>query len=399
MRRRTACAVAVAFAVGVAVAGCGSGDDDEAGGAATETTASAGYVDVARKELERFYAGTDRALPSSAPRVQPGKRVWVVACAMAAEGCARPAQALKEAGDKVGWKVTLADGKGDPSQYNAVVRDALNAHADAIVLVAVDCAAVKGPLQEAKRAKVVTFGMFGVDCDDKYGGGGTKLLTGELNFGSRFPSFADFVENELAKAMADYAIAKTDGKAKTIIMREEDTAVIRHIGDGFAREYAKCTSCKAYTVPFTFQDLLTNKLQGKVQAALTKYPDANVVAGPYDASIAAAIAPAVIASGRDKDILLIGNEGLTPNIAQIKAGKGQDVALGAPARWAGYAAVDSLNRLFHGQPLVDEGIGVQAVDREHHPPETPAYEGNVDAQGTPKRDVVADYLRIWGVAG
>jgi ribose transport system substrate-binding protein len=349
---------------------------------------------MAEANLAQDYKGTDRPLPASAPKPQAGKSVWVIACALAAEGCAAPARAAQKAGTAIGWHVTVADGKGDPSAESAAIRTAIAAHANAVVLVAIDCAAVKDAVQAADQAGIATFGTFGLDCNDKYGGGGKQLFSGQLDFGP-FGSFANFVENSLSKAMADYAIAKTGGKAVAIAMRENDTAVIRHIGDGFDREFSKCTTCKEYTVPFTFQDLLTGKLQGIVQAALTQHPDVNVVLGPYDASVIAGIAPAVIASGRK--VLLIGNEGLTPNIAEIRKGKGQDAAFGAPATWAGYATIDELNRIFHKQPLVDEGIGIQAIDHSHNLPLTPAYEGNVSATGQPKVDVVAHYLRIWGV--
>ena len=396
---------AAMLASGLVVMACGSsngGGGTTSTGDGTSTNGASGsastsnIVKAAKANLGAAYRGTDRGLPASAPKPEPGKKVFVIACSMAAEGCAAPARAAQKAGKAIGWNVTLADGKGDPSQYNAAVRSAISANANAIVLVAIDCAVVKGALQEARRKGVATFGMFGVDCDDKYAGGGQKLLSGQLDFGP-YGSFGAFVENAIGKTMADYAIAKTDGKAVAMTLREEDTAVIRHIGDGFEREFKKCSSCKLVTVPFTFQDLLTNKLQAKVQAALTQHPDVDVLQVPYDAAAVGGAAPAVAASGRDKDILLIGNEGLTPNIAQIRSGKGQDVAFGAPATWAGYATIDSLNRIFHKQPLVDEGIGIQAVDKEHNLPSTPAYEGNVDANGQPKQDIVGGYTRIWGV--
>ncbi len=402
MRTRVCIGLGVLVASALAASGCGSsGSSSSASGSPSSTSSAtvaassgAGFLQTAQANLAQDYKGTDRALPSSAPKPQPGKSVWVIACALAAEGCAAPARAAQQAGQAIGWHVTVADGKGDPTAENDAVRTAIAAHANAIVLVAIDCATVKDAIEAADHAGIATFGTFGLDCNDKYGGGGQQLLSGQLDFGP-FGSFANFVENSLAKAMADYAIAKTHGKAVAIAMRENDTAVIRHIGDGFDREFSKCTTCKEYTVPFTFQDLLTGKLEGIVQAALTQHPDADVVLGPYDASVIAGIAPAVIASGRK--ILLIGNEGLTPNIAQIRSGKGQDAAFGAPATWAGYATIDELNRIFHKQPLVDEGIGIQAIDRSHNLPLTPAYEGNVYPSGKPKVNVVARYLRIWGV--
>ena len=292
-----------------------------------------------------------------------------------------------EAGRKLGWKMKLQDGKLDPNQYNRVIRSAIAARVDGIVLAVIDCAPVKSSLEAARSAGIKTMGVFSLDCDDPYSKG-TKHFDGEISYGDR--STADFFANEYAKNMADYAIAKTDGKAKVIMMREDDTLEPRIVNDGFEKELKRCTSCELWTVPFTGADLIGNRLQSKAAAALVKHPDANVVMAPYDAAITLGVGPAVIASGRETDIILIGAEGLPPNIKQIRDGKGQDFATGAPSRWMGWAGVDGLNRIFAGGPQVDEGIGVMAIDKDHNVPSGAYYDGN------PKSRYEQNFLKIWG---
>jgi ribose transport system substrate-binding protein len=373
----------------VALGACGDAGKESQGSAAASD--GGGSAAAAKANLRRNYAGTDRALPSSAPKPAPGKKVWIIQCSAAAEGCAAPAAGAAEAAKLLGWKPTLVDGKLDPAVYNAAVRDAIAARADAIVLTSVDCGLTKASLAAAKRAGVKIAGLYGLDCDDTFAGGGKKLFDAEVLYADG-KTYGDWLAGPYAQSAADYVIAKTNAKANVVAMRENDVASVRHVSDGFEARTKQCTSCKLTTVPFTGADLVSGKLQAKVQTALTRNPQADVVFAPYDASVTLGIAAGVKASGRDKQILLVGGEGLTPNIKMIRSGSGQDFAAGAPARWAGWAVIDELNRAFAGQPLVDEGIGVRSIDAQHNlPTKTTFYDGN------PKSDYEANFRRIWGV--
>jgi ribose transport system substrate-binding protein len=93
--------------------------------------------------------------------------------------------------------------------------------------------------------------------------------------------------------------------------------------------------------------------------------------------------------------MLTGLEGLPANISLIKQGL-QTAVAGVSLEWLGWAAIDGLNRLFAGQPQVDEGIGWQTVDKQHNLPTTPAYDGNVASNGQPKQDYQAIYRKSWG---
>ena len=352
----------------------------------------ANIVEEAEANLERNYAGTDRELPRDAPRPATGKKIWIVECSSAAEGCAAPARGAAEAAEALGWQATLVDGKLDPAAYNAAIRDAVAARADAIVLASVDCGLTKASLQAAKRAGITIAGLYGLDCDDRYAGGGERLFDAEILYDDG-KTYGQWLPGPYAESAADYAIAKTGGKAKVLAMRENDVASVRHVSDGFERRMAECDSCETTVVEFTGADLVSGKLQAKVQTALTQHPEVDVVFSPYDAAVTLGIAAGVRASGRDKEIVLVGGEGFTPNIQMIRSGSGQDFAAGAPARWAGWAVVDQINRAFAGAPLVDQGIGLQSIDAEHNlPTRTPFYDGNA------RSDYEANFRRIWGLS-
>jgi ribose transport system substrate-binding protein len=387
---RTLTTLVCVVATGAALAACGSDNNSSTqsgnSGAAATKAATAAWV---QPFLAKSYAGTDGALPTSAPVPVKGKTVWILSCSQAAPGCATPAQSAAQAAAAIGWKAKIVDGKFNPTVWNTLVRSAAAAKADALILDAVDCAAVQSSLNAAKQAGVKIFSFYSFDCDDSYTNG-TPQFDGQIDW-KPWKNYADFIENQVARTQAAYAISKTGGKAQVIQPYETDVAVAHHLADGYNRWISTCKGCKVWKVPFTGADLISGKLQAKMAAALSKYPQANVVAAPYDATILLGIGPAVAqarASGRK--VLLTGGEGLAPNIGLIKKGV-QDFAPGVPAAWVGWAAIDGVNRLLNGQPQVAEGLGNGAVDASHNmPTATPFYDGNKKSQ-----DYRTVYKKLW----
>ncbi|MBA3842287.1 MAG: substrate-binding domain-containing protein [Actinobacteria bacterium] len=347
------------------------------------------YLQKIQNQLSADYKGSDRSLPKTGPLAAKGKSVWVISCTQAGAGCALPAAAAVAAGKAIGWNMTLVDGKYDPSVWNQQIRAAVAAKADAIVLVAFDCPAVQGSLAAAKAAGVKIYGLYALDCDDV---GGAKLFDGSLQYGP-FGSYAHYIESAYAKAIGTYAIAREHGKARVIELRSDDLLIVKHISNGFEKQFATCKTCKLYKKTFTGADFLGGKLQAFTSAMLTQHPDANVVVAPYDAAILLGMGAAVDqARSQGRHLLLLGGEGLPPNIDLIRKGT-QTAGFGLPSGWAGWAAIDGLNRVFAGQPQVDAGIGHQTFDGGHNlPPAGGGYEG------TPKSTAYqANYKRIWGV--
>jgi ribose transport system substrate-binding protein len=388
--------VAPALSVLLLASGCGSSDDSSTGSGSGG--GSPDIVAQAKAAVDANYKGLDRPLPTSGPTAPTGKNIWVISCTQAGPGCAIPAAGVKAAGAAVGWKVTVFDGKGLPDVYAQGIRTAITQQADAIVLDVVDCVAAQAALKEAKAAGVKLYAFYSFDCDDSLGGGGSPVYDATLLYNAG-QSYASLVENVFSKSIADYAIAKTDGKAKAIEFTEDDIIVGKHLYRGFEKELAKCGGCTIVKqVPFTLTDLVTGKLPAKTSAALTQHPEANVVYGLYDAALTLGISQAVIQSGRNDSIITLGGEGLPPNIQAIRAGKGQTMAAGSPSERVGWAAVDGLIRLFAGQPQVDEGMGIQTMDKDHPlPVDPPYYDGNIGPDGKRLVDYKAAYKKLWGV--
>jgi len=370
-----------------------SGSATSAGGGSDLATATA--------SLAKYYKGTDRSLPTSAPKPPAGKKIWVIACSTNAEGCSTPANAAADAGRKLGWTVTVQDGKLDPNVYNQLIRGAIAAKVDGIVLESVDCGPVAAAIKQATAAGIKVVGSVASDCNVKYVGGQPEF-TAQVSYCAQPTSdeaklegcYESFLNNEYAGNMANYTIVKANGKANVIVMQEDDTLQARIVGTAYQSALAKCSGCEVHVVPFTGQDLIDGGLQAKAAAAIQKYPAANTVMIPYDAAGLLGVSAAVkAAQAQGRALQMIGAEGLSAAIAQIKSGQGQTFATGAPIQWWGWSAIDAMIRVFAGQPQVDQGIGVQAIDKDHNlPTKTPYYNGN---QHT---DWQANYLKIWGVS-
>lgn len=343
------------------------------------------------KNTEANIAGTDRELPTAGPEAVPGKKVWAIACSLQGAGCALPAEGAKAAGEALGWDVKVVDGKLDPSVYNQQIRAAIADGADAIMLFSIDCAVTKGAISEAQNAGIVVFGGNALDCDDEFAGGGKAMFDGYLPWGESMTDYGAYLEGTVGPAIADWVLAKTDGEAHVIQLRQDDLAVTRHIGESFKKRMSECSGCTLVEVPYTSADIFSGKLQAKTVAALSKYPKANVVMSPLDANIPVGVGAAVDqarAAGRE-DLLLTGQEGNPSAIELIGQGT-QSFAVGRPMTWVGWASADTLNRLFAGEDAVDPGIGIGSMD-EDHVPDTPVYDGMRGAKAYEDA-----YRKIWG---
>ncbi len=364
----------------------------EAPGASTAPLAAQpdpAFLAEVKRRVDEAFAGNDRAPPSDAPKPDKGKKVWIISPGMIGESSSIPVNAAKEAGAAIGWKMTIFDGKLDPSTYPTGIRQAIAAKADGVIVDGIDCAVIKQALAEAKTAGVKTIGFYNYDCDDPNLGAGQPMFDGMVNFGAQLGDYATLTRN-FGAVKADWVIDKTGGKAKLIQFKEDEFLVLKYIREGFEQEFAKCKSCQIVeTVDFTLADY-GPKLQQKAQAALLKHPEANAVHVPYDTPLHFGIAASLVESGKNDQLEVIGGEGFDQNIQLIHDNKGQDAANAFPSAWTGYAAVDALNSVFHGQKPRDGGMGLKLIDREHNlPPRGKGYVPSVDYR--------AAYLKAWGV--
>jgi ribose transport system substrate-binding protein len=398
-RRRTTlawCTAAVASLV--FAAGCGSSP----GSAAVPATSSGGHSDATTggssasgapitenaATLEAAgYKGSYTAPPTSGPRAEKGKNVWIISCGQASESCSVPADAAQQAGKMLGWKVTLFDAQLNPANYTIGIDKAIAAGAQGLMLIAVDCDLADAALKQAHAAGIKIVGFFSYDCNDPAINSGSPLFSTQVLFNGY--SNLDDVMRAWGAMKAAWVIEHTHGHAKVIDITVPSFLVLKYLDEGFTEEMATCRGCSIVDhLSISESDLFGSAAGQKLAAALQKYPGANALHVPNDAMFAEFANADLKAAGR-KNLLVIGGECFAPNIAEIRSGGPEDACNALPQQWTAFAAMDELNRQFAapGSAPVDEGEGFQLVDGTHNLPATGGW--------VPTVNFVADYQRVW----
>ncbi len=334
------------------------------------------------------YKGTNRNVdPKSCPAVT-NKHIVVISAGQAASSSSVPSNGAVAAAKAIGWQVDLYDAKLNPSNYAPLVRQAIAAHADGIVLDAIDCDTVKQPLTEAKAAHIAVVAIYGFDCNDpKAGNEATGLYTANINFGPKATNPDKFSESYGAD-QANYIIAKTQNKAKIIAIQDPEFTVLYWTLQGFKNVIDASGGSKIVdTVNVTTQDLTNGQIVQKIQAALLQHPEADWVKSPYTYVTTLGVAPALGANPNHIDVM--GGEGFADELDLIRAGKITAVNV-ISSEWVGWASVDTMNSVFLSQKPVDSGIGWTMVDATHGLPASGEY--------IPPVDFKAEYQKAWGVS-
>ncbi|AEH10654.1 ABC-type sugar transport system periplasmic component-like protein [Candidatus Protofrankia datiscae] len=388
VRRSTSGMLAAVTAVAlVAAAGCSSSGPDlpDATGGGAASASGDGYTATAREAVDAAYKGLYSAPAKGGPSAQKGKNIWVIPCSSALFGCSEPAAAIQEAGRVLDWKVTTADGKASPAGYTAAINQAVAAHADGIITIAIDCPPARAGLQAAKNARIPTVAVWAYDCDDPKAGGGASLYSATINSSGTPAQFG----TRWGTLKADYAIAATGGRAKVLLITHPDFVVTQYEEAGYREELARCGGCQIVdTVDITGQDLGNPATTAqKVATALQKHPEANVVDAPDDTTMAEI--SQVITARQNSDLVVVTGEGYPSTVALIRK-KVVTAAGGVPANWLGWEGADAMNRVLAGETTIpNQGASFQIIDAEHGLPAS-------DSQSwTPSVDYRAAFTANW----
>jgi len=371
--RLAATAVALVAALTIIAACSSSSSNSSSGttpatGSASGTNSTSGVPAAVTALLDQGYKGTFKPPPTSGPQAAAGKSVWVISCGQISSACAEIADAAMQAGQALGWKMTLFDGKLDPTLYSQGILQAIAAHASGIFTVAVDCSIATSPLKQAKAAGIYTVGVSNFDCNDPLADTGPPLYstyvkyTGINGYGTTYEDWKEY--------NAAWIIAQTDGKAKVINTYSPGYLVSDYQNMGFDKELKLCSGCSIVSnLGITAAEQAGSGAQEALQTAITQNADANAVqvgvAGWFGR-----FANAAIKSTGETSLAVSGDECDDPAIAAIKAGGPEQMCVARDFSWEAGAAMDELNRQFAspGSAPVDEGLGFEIVDKTHNLP-------------------------------
>ena len=354
---------ASAVVLTAAAVGCGSDSTEEGAGAAAGTTASSNNGAAAKivaAASQPITAWDGFGEPIKPPT---GKRVVAIECSSLGVGCVQGAEAVKEAGQTLGWTTDIVNGKGDPTVWNSAIQTAVSGGADGIVLFAISPALVKDGIAKAKAAGVPVAAAF---------------------VGPKADALSVVDAEASGKIMAGYlAEAAAGGEGNTLVLNDGEFSLTAERNTAMIAELAKlCPKCKTKKVEFTFATMPT-KLAGQVAAALQADPTINRVTMPFDAA-ATFVRQGIQQSGSKAKIASF--EGDPPVLKTVGDGV-QDADLASPNVWTGWQAVDNLARLMTNNPVSDAPLPVRLFTAQNKA-EAADWDGDLDFR--------AKYAELWG---
>jgi ribose transport system substrate-binding protein len=321
--------------------------------------------------------------PTSGPAPEAGKRLAIIPVAALTEGANRPARAMAEAAELLGWEPTIIDGKGDPSVMLQAVNAAVDGQYDGIIMIFIDPDQVSEGLNRAKEAgiPVVTLGV----------------PTYTETRGTTWDWIPDISHDWVytGEVIGDYMICDSDGNVNALLLNGAETTVVLYGqfagSNAVLTDPAKCPNCKVQRSDFTIAAIETQPAQAAI-AAVQADPTLNWI-WCYDFCMART-ATQLIAAGLQGDIKGAGFDCNAENIQLIRDHKVQTVCIADPRDWEAWAAVDTVNRLMHGEEPVEQSIPVRLydvnnVDEFTETDVAEGWQGNFDFK--------SEYKKIWGV--
>ena len=305
-----------------------------------------------------------------------GKHVWIITSTLAVPFVATIAHGVEAAAKAAGIETTLFDGKGDVSQWNRGMAQAVSQHADGIVTVGASPELMKGPTGDALKANIPVVDAVTADKT-------APLVPGTF-------SHVSISFDHSGQLQADEAIARTEGKAKVLILGDNEFPGEVSRVEGMRKEFStRCPDC-VVTIQDTQVGNLGVKLGQLTQTLLRRDPDINMVLPTYDAQ-AIYVVPAIKAANFDRTIGVIGADAVPSNLDWIRQGNIQIADVGEPETWLGWAALDEVARGMLGMKPVDEQIPLRLFAAENlkgvSNDENELFGGDYEAQ----------YKKLWSV--
>jgi ribose transport system substrate-binding protein len=336
-----------------------------------------GGVDQAKAEVEKAKAMPRFVAPGQGFDISKlkGKHVWIITSTMAVPFVATIAHGVEAAGKEAGLETTVFDGKGEVTEWNRGMSQAVDQHADGIVTVGASPELMKGPTAAALAAKIPVVDTLTADLS-------APLVPGTY----AHVSISFYHSGELQAA---YAITKSEGKAHVLILGDNEFPGEVSRVQGMRHEFATlCPACKV-TVQDTQVANLGVKLGQLTQTLLRRDPDISLVLPTYDAQ-GIYVVPAIKAANLGSPVEVVGSDAVTSNLDWIRQGNTQVADVGEPDVWAGWSAIDEVARGMLGLPSVEEGIPLRLFVADN------LKDVSNDENALFGGDFVAQYRKLWG---
>ena len=348
---------------------------------APPTSASTGVVEEARANLETYAGPQDEWRgPTSSPTPPPDKSIVYISNDENNDASRAWGTGIQEAGEALGWDVTVIDGKATPVGWISAMNQAIALGADGIV-TSVDAASIQEPIGDARERGIPIVGIH------------SAALPGPDESLGLFTNIQQD-PREIGAAQADWMIADSDGEARVVVTSHNEFAIAEAKSRATEERMRECEGCEVLEYVNTPIAEVAQRQPQLVVSWLQKYGSPLYVSAVADYTLDFQV-PALRSAGvSPEDIVLVGADGQASAYDRIRTDQYQRVTVSEPVEMQAYQAVDEISRAMQGEPPSDFVQDPYLV--------TPA---NVDAEGgegnafVPGNDYKERYLELWGVAG
>jgi ribose transport system substrate-binding protein len=363
--------LSVLVAGALLVAGCGSSgggssSSESTGGTEGASTAEGGAGAAGGKAAE-VVAQAEKPIESwdgfGSPIKPPsGKKVTLIECSSLGTGCVKTAETSAEAAKELGWETNIVNGKGDPTVWNAAIKNAVATKADGIILYAISPAVVTEGIAAAEAAGIpVVSALIGPKA--------SSLVVTDLN-------------NTAERLAAVAALDNEDGK--TLILDSPEFQFIHEQSEALVKDLEGfCPACEAEIQAFDFATMAT-KLPSQVASEVRADPSIELIVAPFSAAVPF-VRQGLQQVGSHAKITCEGEAEVLES-----TGDGTQLAtVAAPAGWLGWQSVDDLARLLLDEPVSETALPTRLFT-EKNSDEVGEWEGDSEI------DFRAEYKKLWG---
>ncbi|HEX3736164.1 MAG TPA: substrate-binding domain-containing protein [Solirubrobacterales bacterium] len=382
----------VVLAVGVlvlavALAACGgsgsssSSTESSSGGESSgSSSGEAPGLAQANSFLEEFQQGSaEWKGPMSGPKLSPSKKIAYVAYDDKNEQVEAWESALKEVAGKIGWELDVLDGQGTTTGEQSALDQAISLKPDGIIL---------GSMPESfapyfLRAEKAGIAVVGVNSDTGFGAFPKEGIAWNV---MQDPS-------EVAKALTDWVISKSAGKARVILTTDPAFAIVKEKTKAMQEALKPCTECELLEflqVPF---ETAESRVPGLITNWVSKYGSGGPVylLQPSDFFVDYEV-PSLRSAGVEQgQFVLTGMDGPPPAYERIRNGdEYQEVTVPIPTQLEAYQLIDALNRLFNNSKPTGDPPPGYVVDKE-----TIETAGGKNNEFVPASGYAKHYEELW----
>jgi ribose transport system substrate-binding protein len=316
--------------------------------------------------------------PTTASKPEPGKKIVYLSGDEQNDICRLYGVYMGEAAEKIGWTVTVIDGKGTPTGWINGLNQGIALKPNGIAMCA-DAASLQDPIKKGVAQGITFIGLHGAATPGPHP---------DINLYYNISQ----APVAIGEAEADWAIADSNGTAKVVVITHNEYAIAQTKSSATRDRIMKCAGCQVLDYVNFPASAAAERMPQLVTSWVQRFGVPLYVTSVGDNDFDFAV-PSLRAGGVTPDqVKLIGADGNRSAYERIRAGgQYQVVTVSEPFEEQAYQAIDEFNRAFHGEQPSGFVQLPFLVTQE-----------NVNAEGGeknmffPSNGYKEQYLKMWG---